>query len=241
MATKRNSKSATGGSLPKVSVDRTKIPKNWTFKDSSVASNFDVHVREQLPWYDMATSLVAHVGRHYLPEGGRMYDLGASTGNITTALKDTLMTRGVEAISVDSSPQMQKEWRGYGVFELGDVTSYTFKPYDFCVCFLLLMFLSPEKQREVFTSLHKNLKPGGALLVFDKVETSNGYLGTVLHRLTIMGKVDSGVPSEDIIHKELSLSGVQRPLNPRFMDMFAGCYHEVVFRYGEFIGWVLTR
>lgn len=220
--------------------DATVIPSQWTFKDQSVADNFDKHVREQLPWYDMATQLVQHFGRHYLPRNGRMYDVGASTGNITRSLKDEIESRNVQAISIDNSEEMAKIWRGVGTFELADVETYQFKPFDFAVCFLILMFLSPLEQQAVFQKIYSNLRPGGAMLVFEKVEAQDGYLGTVFHRLTIQGKVKSGVAPEDIVKKELSLSGMQRPLKPDFMKFAAG-NSEVAFRFGEFVGWVVVR
>ena len=40
------------------------IPTNWTFETSGVAKGFDRHVREQLPWYDLATNAILHVARH---------------------------------------------------------------------------------------------------------------------------------------------------------------------------------
>ena len=41
-----------------------KIPREWTFESTSVASTFDKHVREQLLWYDMVIGAVAHIARH---------------------------------------------------------------------------------------------------------------------------------------------------------------------------------
>ena len=58
------------------------IPKNWTFENTSVAQNFDKHVREQLPFYDLATNAISHIARHYIQENKLVYDIGASTGNI---------------------------------------------------------------------------------------------------------------------------------------------------------------
>ena len=66
------------------------IPTNWTFETSGVAQGFDRHVREQLPWYDLATNAILHVARHYIPENGLVYDFGASTGNIGRALAPIL-------------------------------------------------------------------------------------------------------------------------------------------------------
>ena len=33
---------------------------SWTFESKEVAKNFDKHVREQLPWYDMLTDAVVY-------------------------------------------------------------------------------------------------------------------------------------------------------------------------------------
>ena len=54
------------------------IPREWTFENTDVASGFDRHVREQLPWYDLVTGAVAHIARHYIPKDGLVYDIGAS-------------------------------------------------------------------------------------------------------------------------------------------------------------------
>src|SRR5882672_1662700 len=130
-------------------MSKLNIPKgDWTFKNSNVAANFDSHVREQLPWYDLATGVVAHVGRHYLPKNGVMYDVGASTGNITRCLETEIVTRNVKAISIDYSEEMKNQWLGVGAFEVADALQYDFKDYDFAVCFLVLMFLPPFEQRE---------------------------------------------------------------------------------------------
>jgi tRNA (cmo5U34)-methyltransferase len=222
--------------------DLTEIPNDWTFKNQSVADNFEKHVREQLPWYEMVTKMVAHFGRHYLPEEGVMYDLGASTGNITLSLKDEIESRKVKAISVDYSEEMAKLWRGVGDLIVSDVRVIDIEDYDFCVCFLLLMFLPVSAQDTFFKYLLSKMKKGGALIIFDKVEAVDGYLGTVMRRLTIAGKVASGVNPQEIVKKEMSLAGQQRPLSHRFIeDNIEGFKSEQIFRYGEFSGWVIIR
>jgi tRNA (cmo5U34)-methyltransferase len=216
------------------------IPADWTFHNKSVADNFDRHVREQLPWYDIATGLVAHFGRHYLCEGGLMYDIGASTGNITLHLKKEIEKRQVQAVSIDNSEEMKQVWRGVGDFVVSDAESYPYEPYDFAACFLLLMFLPWSKQRALLQKLHAKLNPGGCLLIFDKTETFDGYLGTVAHRLTLAGKVATGVPSDEIVKKELSLAGIQRPIDPAYL-LFQQYDSVEVFRFGEFAGWAFTK
>lgn len=216
------------------------IPTDWTFHNRSVADNFDRHVREQLPWYDMATGLVAHFGRHYLPSGGLMYDIGASTGNITLHLKKEIEKRKVRAVSLDNSEEMATVWRGCGEFVVADASAYEYQPFDFATCFLLLMFLPWEQQRLLLQKLHKQIKPGGCLIIFDKTETFDGYLGTVAHRLTLAGKVATGVPADEIVKKELSLAGIQRPIDPAYL-LFQQYESAEVFRFGEFAGWAFTK
>ena len=58
---------------------------------------FDGHVREQLPWYELASAAMGLIARQYIPKNGKVYDLGASTGNVGRVLAHTLEARGDES------------------------------------------------------------------------------------------------------------------------------------------------
>jgi tRNA (cmo5U34)-methyltransferase len=73
--------------------------------------------------------------------------------------------------------------------------------------------------------------------VFDKLEPVGGYLSTVFYRLTLAGKRGAGVTSEEIVEKELSLSGVQRPVAESQLGGAAYLW----FKFGDFAGWVIER
>ena len=209
------------------------IPTDWTFKNRSVADNFDRHVREQLPWYDLATGAVAHTVRHYLPCDGRMYDIGCSTGNISRLIADSAEARNATVIGIDNSSEMIDNWDGYGTVETADATTYTYQPFDVAVLFLVLMFIPVATRQKYVSDLCDQCRPGGAIIIVDKVGDYDGYLGTVMHRLTMAGKVATGTTSEAIVQKELSLSGIQRPIDPR-TELPTG-FREF-FRFGEFVG-----
>ena len=214
-----------------------KIPSNWTFEASEVAHEFDRHVREQLPWYDLVTGAIAHIARHYVTEGGLVYDVGASTGNIGRALKPIILSRHATFIPIEQSREMAKRYDdGISQPVIEDATEFEFQPFDFAVCYLVLMFVPIEKRADLIRNLEKNIKPGGALVIFDKVEPVSGYASTVLYRLALAGKVAAEVPPGDIVAKELSLAGVQRPLprSPSFAP-----YAVEWFRFGDFVGWII--
>ena len=214
------------------------IPKNWTFEDSNVAKTFDCHVREQLPWYDMATGAIKHIARHYIPVNGLVYDIGASTGNISNALAPILHTRNADIIGIESSSAMVENYEGIGSIVHVDAEEYEYEPFDFCVIFLTMMFIPVALRKDFLDRLVRTCKTGGAIVVFDKTEPARGYMSTVFHRLTLAGKKSAGVPSDEIIDKELSLSGVQRPLKRELLTNY-GAYNW--FKFGDFTGYLIEK
>lgn len=218
---------------------RFKAPENWTFKTPGAAAAFDAHVREQLPWYEIATGAVLHIARSYVPESGKIVDVGASTGNIGRALAPLITARNALFLPIDNSPAMAKLYDGPGTLAIQDVTQLDFaniRP-DLIVCFLSLMFV-PVKERErlLRERMKRYLEPGGAIIVVDKIQPHGGYVGTVNYRLTLAAKYEAGAKPDEIIAKELSIAGVQRPMAAEELDGFVE-----FFRFGDFAGYVWER
>ena len=222
---------------------RTAIPQEWTFRDKGIAAGFDQHVREQLPWYELATGAVAHVARHYIGERGVVYDLGAATGNIGRAIAGTLEARRAKLIPVEASPQMAKAYSGPQeenllIARVEDIER--FEAFDVAIAFLTFMFIPPRERIEVLSRLRTDAARGSAIIIFDKIEAGEGYPATVLWRLTLAGKVATGVPGDEIVAKELSLMGVQRPFHFRdLVTVFEPEQVHLFFRFGEFAGWLI--
>ena len=213
------------------------IPTNWTFKNKGVAKEFDTHVRESLPWYDLVSGAVAHSVRHYLPENGVMYDIGASTGNIGKLLDESLTARKAKLISIENAAEMAEHFEAQGTLEIADCTTYDYQPFDVATIFLVLMFLTMEQRQNLIANLIAKCNKGGAIIIVDKIETKANYIGTINRRLTLAGKVATGVSPEQIIAKELSLAGIQRPLQANELPDIA----EQFFRFGEFAGWIIEK
>lgn len=217
-----------------------RIPRFWTFVDTYVATGFEKHVRMHLPWYDLATDAVAHLVRNYLPEDGLVYDIGASTGNIGRAIEDVLKARRGKFIGVESSPAMVHQYRAPGMLILDDAHLVEYQEFDVAVCMLVLMFLPPQRRGELMEHLRRKVKPGGAIIVVDKFECDQGYHQTVLSRLCWRMKKAAGVEPEEVLSKEISLMGAQRPLGVGFIKRHLRDAQEF-FRYGEFAGYLITR
>lgn len=211
------------------------MTKHWTFEDSELANNFGDHVRGQLPWYDLATGLVRCIAENYLTEGGVMYDIGASDGNITSACRDLIKERSIHAISIEPSLEMCKVWQGEGELVNNFAEHYDFKCFDLCVCFLTLMFIKPSVRTILLNRLKEKMNAGSAIVIVDKFVGFGGYKSIVLDRMTLRQKLASGETAENIIAKELSLSGVQRP----FANLFDS--KDQFFQIGNFKGYLITN
>lgn len=213
------------------------IPRDWTFETNYCAGEFDRHVREQLPWYDLATDAVTHIARHYIPMDGRVYDIGSATGNIGRAIAPILADRQAELIGIEPSAEMIKRYEGPGDIHCVKAEDFDYQPFDLAVVFLTLMFVPPSQRRILISKLKHQCVPGGAIIVFDKLVPEAGYIQTVMSRLTLAGKIAAGVDPKEVIDKELSLGGVQRPicLSQLGGDAF------LWFKFGDFAGWVIEK
>lgn len=213
------------------------IPKEWTFETSEVAKNFNDHVREQLPWYDLVTDAIVHIARHYIPTNGLVYDVGASTGNIGKALAEVLNARGARLIGIESSAQMVLNYNAPGVVLNEDAVRVDYENYDVAIMYLVLMFIPVVERTNYLQHMYSKLNPGGAMIVVDKIISPAGYEGTVLRRLPIYWKSKQGASATDIIKKELSLAGNQRPITHTILPGSPTKF----FQLGEFCGWIIEK
>jgi len=214
---------------------------SWTFDTPEIASTFDSHVREQLPWYDMATDAVVYIARNYLPQFGTMVDIGSSTGNMVDKLMPLTVERWADVVAIENSIPMykvlQKKYENSKcvVVQNVNITNSKMPKADVYIVFLTFMFIPVESRKALINSMRANLRRGGVIVVVDKVCDHGGYFATVLKRLTMQLKLQQGAKPEDVLTKEMSLAGVQIPLDPAILGEDA----KLFFRMGEFAGWVI--
>jgi len=175
------------------------------------------------------------VVRHYLPEKGLIYDIGASTGNVGRSIAPTLESRKARLIAIEESSEMAARYSAPGEIVCSPAQQFDYQQFDVAVLFLVLMFLPVSDRKPLIDTLRRRLNRGGVIIVFDKALSGAGYFGTVMRRLTMSWKLNNGAKPEDIVAKELSLAGVQRPISPRIFGRNAVQF----FTFGEFSGWII--
>lgn len=207
--------------------------QDWTFDGMGAA--FDGHVRGHLPWYELVTGAVALIARHYIPQGGLIYDIGASTGNVGRALATTIEERTARLVAIESVQDMANRYQAPGEIVVADAMTFDYEPYDMAIMFLTVMFMPVADRAAYIASLRRKCRPGGAMLIVDKCHPPPGYEGTIFARMTWAQKIEAGVSAEEIVMKELSLAGIQRPVTAS--ELGRGAIE--MFRFGDFAGWLL--
>jgi tRNA (cmo5U34)-methyltransferase len=214
--------------------------KSWTFETQEIANTFDNHVREQLPWYDMVTESVSYIIKNYLSENDTVVDIGASTGNMIDKIIPLVQERSCYITAIEKSETMfeklKNKYANESCVELvdADVMDIQLPKAKVYVLFLTLMFIPVHQRKKLMQTIRNKCEEGGVIIVVDKVCDHLGYFSTVLKRLTMHFKLLQGAKPEDVLTKEMSLAGVQIPI-----DISLLCDAKEFFRMGEFAGWVI--
>ncbi|MBK6556167.1 MAG: class I SAM-dependent methyltransferase [Comamonadaceae bacterium] len=96
--------------------------------------------------------------------------------------------------------------------------------------------MRPDEARALLQRLRSRIVYGGAIIVVERMLPPDSYMSIVSSRLTLAAKLEGGVSPAEIIAKEISLGGVQRPLS---RDVLTDLGAVEWFRYGDFAGWVI--
>lgn len=230
----------------RVVLEAGETPEAWTFKCDAVAEKFEDHVREQLPWYDVLSRYVCDLAISFLPRGGVLYDIGASTGNITSLLEADLLSKEAVAVSIEPSHQMSHRWGGNGALWTIEAENIDFmrqRP-DVAIMFLTIMFMKPSEREDFLDKLFEAVTPGGAVIIVDKGYLHHGPVQVACKAAQLAGKRRAGTPGDAYVTKELSLRGEQRPTDDQAILELAvehGFVGEPIFRFGEFYGILLVK
>jgi tRNA (cmo5U34)-methyltransferase len=216
-------------------------PTVWNFQNEKIADGFDAHVRSQLPFYDTVSRFTADILISFLPTNGVLYDIGASTGNLTRLLEEELKAKKATVISIEPSPDMCARFQGFGflVSSEAQMVNFSHKRPNVAIMFLTLMFLPAESRGNFLRKLAEDLQPGGIIIIVDKGYIRSPALQVACKAATLAEKKRAGMSAEAYVAKELSLRGELRPVDENNLIELLENENlkvEMFFRHGEFYG-----
>jgi tRNA (cmo5U34)-methyltransferase len=190
----------------------------WTFGGDTPRA-FDEHIVRSVPGYAESHDLIVDICEQLVPQGGRCYDLGCSTGRLTSRLGECLSARNAEVIGVDREPAMleQAAQRCAGLHSVRFVSSaleqLELEPADVVVCFYTLQFVAVRMRQLVLDRIRHALEPAGVLILFEKVLAPTARSQDLAQGVYDDFKRRRGFSDEEIAGKTRSLRGVLQPLS----------------------------
>jgi tRNA (cmo5U34)-methyltransferase len=186
--------------------------------DRRVAQVFPDMIKRSVPGYGDIIDMIGLFARHYVRPGNRCYDLGASLGAATLAMRRNISGDGCVICAVDNSADMLErcrqnvEWdQSHTPVELvlGDAEDTEITGAGMVVLNFTLQFIPVERRQRLIRRIHDGLVPGGICILSEKLSyPENGDQQRIMTDMHLDFKRLNGYSDLEISQKRQSLENV---------------------------------
>jgi len=190
--------------------------------DERVVKVFPDMINRSVPGYSLVVPMIGLLARQYAQPDTNMYDLGCSLGAVSLAMRAAVRAEGARIIAVDNSLEMIREMQKK--LEDGsespalpivpvhqDILETRIEHASVVVLNFTLQFVAQEKRLELLSGIAAGLKPGGVLLLSEKIRFEDPLeqeLQTTWHHDF---KRAQGYSDLEIARKRDALENVMKP------------------------------
>lgn len=193
---------------------------NWDFSGKNTAEHFDDHISKSIMLYEQGHELICYLSDYFCNKDSVCYDLGCSTGALLKKLAEYNNQKSdIKWIGIDNEKDMIDKARlitkdiSNICFEIEDIVDCNLEKSDFIVSYYTMQFIKPRDREKVLKKIYDSLNVGGAFLMFEKVQASEGNLQDIMSSLYIEYKLKNGFNSDEIISKSRSIKSVLNPFS----------------------------
>lgn len=190
--------------------------------DDRVVKVFPDMINRSVPGYGLVVPMIGLLARQYAQADTILYDLGCSLGAVSLAMRSAVRAEGTRIIAVDNSLEMIRELKkrleaetetpGLRVEPVHqDILETRIENASVVVLNFTLQFVAPEKRLELLRGVAAGLKPGGVLLLSEKIRFGDPLeqdLQTAWHHDF---KRAQGYSDLEIARKRDALENVMKP------------------------------
>ncbi len=196
-------------------------PAAFTFNEK-VAEVFDDMLLRSVPNYQQVVSMTGQLLDNFLVENDLVYDLGCSTGQPLVALASQLAHRKLHFTGMDNSEAMISKARLKAEmyskeeeldFILTDITTAKLKPCGAVILNYTLQFLRPLVRHAFLEKIYQALRPGGVLVITEKVISHQGQINNTFIDLYHDFKRQQGYSELEISQKREALENILIPFS----------------------------
>lgn len=150
--------------------------------DERVVAVFPDMIQRSVPGYGMIISNIGILAAKYAQAGSHCYDLGCSLGAATLSMRQRINQPDCDIIAVDNSPAMIERGRELLARDsqptapvtliCADIQDVAIENASVVVLNFTLQFIPPEQRLALIKRIHAGLRPGGILILSEKIAFS---------------------------------------------------------------------
>ncbi|MDG6774202.1 carboxy-S-adenosyl-L-methionine synthase CmoA [Thiomicrorhabdus sp. ZW0627] len=185
--------------------------------DESVVAVFPDMIQRSVPGYQTILTGIGELTETYAQADSNLYDLGCSLGAATLTMRRKLTQPNCKIIAVDNSEAMVKRAGEYlhayhseveVDLQCADITKIEIENASVVVINFTLQFIDPDQRQTLLDKIYQGLKPGGILILSEKIHFEDNALQNAIEHLHLQFKRANGYSELEISQKRSSLENV---------------------------------
>jgi tRNA (cmo5U34)-methyltransferase len=190
--------------------------KNFTF-DAQVVEVFPDMISRSVPGYNTIIDTIGRLSHQFVQKDSNIYDLGCSLGAATLAMRKGITAKNCQIIGVDNSVDMVKRCKMHidafkgdtpvTIIE-GNIQDIKIENASMVVLNFTLQFIEKSHRQALLTKIAKGLRPGGLLVLSEKITSQDPVTDQVLIDLHHNFKRDNGYSELEVAQKRSALEKV---------------------------------
>ncbi len=228
-------------------------PGKFEFNEP-VVRVFDDMLERSVPFYKECQQMVVDLALHFTQKDSSVYDLGCSTGTLLRHLVKAIpVTQKIRFVGLDNSSAMLKKARGKlrghlkrcELIEADLESDFELADASVVIMNYTLQFIPPKRRAAMLKKIYKGLRPGGGLILIEKVRGESDGLSDLFVERYHAYKRSRGYSKLEIAKKREALEKVLIPLKPgKNRDLLAGAGFrqvDVFFKWFNFAGFLAVK
>jgi tRNA (cmo5U34)-methyltransferase len=189
-------------------------PFSWNFSKKTV-KNFDQHIKLSVPHYLEGHDLILKLAEFFIKDDSICYELGTSTGSISSKLAKKFSEINSMFIGFDNEIDMINIAKKIKLknlrYVLKDIKDCKFKSSDMIISYYTIQFIHSKYRQDIFNKIYNSLNWGGAFILFEKVRAPDARFQDITSQMYDDFKTNNGFMEKEILLKTRSLRGVLDP------------------------------
>ncbi|MEA3406022.1 MAG: carboxy-S-adenosyl-L-methionine synthase CmoA [Pseudomonadota bacterium] len=185
--------------------------------DESVVAVFPDMIQRSVPGYQTILTGIGELTASHVQENSNLYDLGCSLGAATLTMRRKINQPNCKIIAIDNSEAMinraQEHIQAFHSevpveLQCADITDIKIENASVVVINFTLQFIDAEQRYALLEKIYQGLKPGGILVLSEKIHFDDDKLQSAIEHLHLQFKRANGYSELEISQKRSSLENV---------------------------------